>query len=79
MSKQVATVQHPSTQQAMRKAAERWRRLKDEHRAACDRLWVGTLANQFTDFELGLLHMFLSPYDKQALRSVGNCPPEGKS
>jgi len=66
------SVEHPRTRAAFSDAAGRWNRLKDSHRAFVDRLWAGTMATEFTAFELSLLarNGYMSERDRQLLMQM---------
>lgn len=61
---------HPSTVKRYQAAAKRWNALKEQHRLACDRLWLGTVAINFTSSELKMLADFLSPHDHALLAAA---------
>ena len=63
-------VRHPSTSRMFKAAASKWMRLKEEHRVACDRMWAGTIAINFTQNEIATLGDYLSPHDKQLLSAT---------
>lgn len=66
-------VRHPSTHALFVEAATRWVNLRDVHRAAERRMWIGALVTQFSDAELVLLNAagYLCPDDIYRLRRAG--------
>jgi len=63
-------VKHPSSQERFKLLAERFMRLREEHQVAVNRMWVGTLATNFTDEELALIKDYLCPNDQSLLRRI---------
>jgi hypothetical protein len=56
--------------------ASRWLRLQGFHRQWANRMWAGTLAEQFTDEELRALDDwgYVSEHDRRRVRAVGRKP-----
>jgi hypothetical protein len=70
-SKKAKRVQrHPATVRLFQDAAARFMDLRLQHRTACDRMWAGTLASNFTTSEIALLSDYLCPNDHVLLKSV---------
>ena len=63
---------HPTTWAQFRAVAARGHVLRQQHTEACARLWAGTVASQFSDYDLTLLRAqgYLSPDDEAWLRRV---------
>ena len=48
----------------------RWQALRTAHTRACDLMWAGTLASQFTKEEIALISPHLSPHDHELLAAT---------
>ncbi len=70
-------VSHPTMLKVFQESACRWLELRKTHAIACDRLWAGTIASQFTEYELSLLGDYLSPHDRELIVSVRQEPRRG--
>ena len=64
------TVRHPSTEKLFRNAMTRWIALRKAHTRACDLMWAGTLASQFTKEEIALISPHLCPHDHELLAAT---------
>lgn len=63
-------VRHPSTAKLFRAVAARFTEVREQQRIAADRMWVGALMSEFDDTEIALLDDFLTPHDRQLLRTA---------
>ena len=65
-------VEHPSTFAIFKEAAVRFNGLRRSHVDAENRLWIGTLATEFSKLELELLRKkgYLSERDLRGLRKA---------
>jgi hypothetical protein len=66
----MSVIKHPSSQERFKSLAERFMKLRKEHEVATNRMWVGTLATNFTDEELALLTDYLCSNDQSLLRRI---------
>lgn len=63
---------HPTTQRRIAEACERYMALQKEHAVACNRMWAGTLAANFTADDLPLIADRFSERDRQLLYVMRN-------
>lgn len=68
--KSTTIINHPSSERRVGTLARRFLHMRKEHEAAVNRMWVGTLALNFTDEELGLIPDLLCPNDQMLLKWI---------
>jgi hypothetical protein len=82
MSDQGNVIEHPTARR--RKAddakrfaavADRWMKLKRQHRNFCDVTWLGIMVREFSDDDLALIAPeYFCENDRQQLRRAGRLP-----